>query len=253
MKNKKVIIAALLSLILIFTVAVSSTRAVGAFVQSNVADELTTVSLTGVTAGNLIVLWVKWEGTTTGGATVSDGTTSLTMGTLSDPGDNTVGQFAYLLSANGGNKTYTVTFPTGATFPRLRIAEFSYSGTISLDAQNIGSGDSAAPASGNITTTGTDEIVLGGFSESALVTLSSPLINASAATFVVGGVHTKMWYRIVTSTFTGNASATSDTSSFWVSNVIAFKIASASGAVTKAKVIINGAKVFINGSKMIVN
>lgn len=255
MKNKKVIIAALLSLILIFTVSISATRASGAFVQSAVSELSNTVALTGVGAGNLIVLWVKWEGPTSGSMTVSDGTSSLSIGTLVEHSNGDLqGQFAYLLSANSGDRTYTVTFPTGAVYKRIRIAEYSYNGTISFDAQNTGSGTGVTPTSGNITTTGTDEIVLGGYAEYSNTTPSSPLINGVAATFITGGVNAKMWYRLVNATFTGNASVTIDKSSAWLANVIAFKVASASASQrSNAKAIINGSKVFIVGAKVYVN
>ena len=232
---KKITAGVLTITFLTYMFFVTTASAAGTFVQSNTSDTVTTVNLTGVGAGNLIVLWVKWEGTTSGGATVSDGTSSLTMGTLSDPGNTAVGQFAYLLSANGGNRTYTVTFPSGYSYPRLRIAEFSYSGTVSLDAQNIGSGNSTACASGNIATTGTDEIVLGGYAEYSSNVLSSPLINGAASTFISGGTYGKMWYSILTATFSsGNASATLNGNSNWVCNIIAFKVTAASTERGKA-------------------
>lgn len=198
-----------------------------AFVQSNTA-EATSIALTGVGAGNLIVLWIKWENAL-GDCTATDGTTSLTMGTSVSDAAGTSGQFAYLLSANGGNKTYTVTFPVGAGFQRLRIFEYSYTGTVSFDAQNTGSGVSAAPASGNITTTGTDEVVVGGYSEDNTNTVSAQKINAVAADRVIGGATiAQEWDRILTATFAGgNAQATLSASQGWVCNIIAFKVAAA--------------------------
>lgn len=250
MKHGKKITASFIAITLLFFTFVPDVHA-ATFVQSAVSESSNTVSLTGVGAGNLIVVWAKWEGTTSGSITVSDGTSSLTSGTLVVHANNDLhGQFAYLLSANSGDKTYTVTFPTGATYQRIRIAEYSYSGTISFDAQNTGSGTGLTPTSGNITTTGTDEIVLGGYAEYTNTAPSSPLINGVAATFIADGVNAKMWYGLVNATFTGNASVTINISSAWLANVIAFKVASQG---SKAKAIINGSKVFIVGAKVYVN
>jgi len=252
MKFSKKITAFFISIALLFFVFIPNANA-ATFVQSEVSDLSTTVSLTGVGAGNLIVMWIKWEGATTGGATVSDGTSSLSMGTLVEHSNNDLqGQFAYLLSANSGNKTYTVTFPSGSAYQRIRIAEYSYSGTISLDVQNTGSGTGVTPTSGDITTTGTDEIVLGGYGEYTGTTPSAPLVNGVAATFITGGTNAKMWYRLPTSTFSnGNASLTINISSNWIANVIAFKVTPSS--VSKSKTTILGSKVFINGAKVYSN
>ncbi len=250
MKHGKKITASFIATALLFFTFIPNVHA-ATFVQSAVSELSDTVSLTGVSAGSLIVVWVKWEGPTSGSITVSDGTSNLTVGTLVEHSNGDLqGQFAYLLSANSGDKTYTVTFPTGAVYKRIRIAEYSYSGTISLDAQNIGSGSGLTPTSGNITTTGTDEIVLGGYGEYTNTAPSAPLINGVAATFITGGVNAKMWYGLVNATFTGNASVTINISSAWIANVIAFKVDSQG---SKAKTIINGSKVFIVGAKVYVN
>jgi|GEM_PF-1015829 len=214
----------------VVSVTVSNAASVPAaftLVQSNAADNTNTITLNNATAGNLIVVWVKWEeASVSGSASITDGTSSFTMGTAAHFGTSQPsGQFGYLLSANGGNRTYTVIFPTGALFPRLRIAEFSYTGTISFDAQNTGNGSSASPASGNITTTGTDELVLGGYGEYSTGALSNPLLNGQAAGGTVGIEFTKMWYKTFSSTFTGNASAALSSAGGWVINIIAFKLA----------------------------
>ena len=210
------------------------------FVQSNVSDSGTTVALTGVTAGNLIVIWVKWEAATANAsASISDGTSSLTMATAGHQGTSAPsGQFGYLLSANGGNRTYTVTVPAGGSFIRLRVAEFSYTGgTLSFDVGNIGAGSSTAPASGNVTTTGTDELAFGGYAEISGATPSSPLINGlTASTLPTQGSYTRLWYKTFSSTFTGNASITLSGSGGWVCNIISFKISG--GAPERNRVII---------------
>ena len=190
------------------------------FIQGNSAESGTTVTLTGVTAGNLIVIWIKWEDGA-GTATVSDGTDSFTMATAGNSGSGPAGQFGYLLSSSSGDKTYTITAP--GSFQRFRVAEFSYSGTIVADAENIALGTSSSPASGNIATTGTIELALGGYGEYTANALSGMQINGQAYDNVSGGSYTKMWNKSFSSTFTGQASATLTPSSEWVCSVISFK------------------------------
>jgi hypothetical protein len=133
-------------------------------IQSNSSFSSTHVSLTGVTAGNLIVLVAKWENNTTTGISATDGTSALSIGTraASASSDGVRSQLAWLLSANGGNKTYTVTFPSGAAIITLAIYEFSYSGELSVDTQAIGAGDSNTAQTENFSTTGSDELIVAG-------------------------------------------------------------------------------------------
>jgi hypothetical protein len=219
-----------------------------AFVQSNAAyggsglgdpSNLASVgvALTGVGAGNLIVFWCKHEGATTT-YTVSDGTTTLTNGTIVNHGNGDLhGVWAYLLVANSGSKTYTVTFGASRPYVRLHVWEFSYTGTASLDTQNTGSGSSSAPASGAITTAATDEVVLGGYGEYSAGTPSSPLVNSVAATGsqldAPTGALTSSWYRLLAATFAGGtASLTLSGSGDWICNVIALQTDAGGGATT---------------------
>ena len=210
-----------------------------AFVQSNSAmadPEGTplTVALTGVGAGNLVVLWIKHEGTSTT-VTASDGTSSFTSGTSVSHGNGDLhGRWMYLLVGNSGTRTYTVTLGAQRPYKRIHVWEFSYTGTLSLDVQNIGSGTSAAPASGTVTTTGTDAVALGGYGEYGSGTLSSPLINGVAAggsrINSPAGSFAGSWYGLLTATFTGGtASATLSGSAEWLCNILVLK---ASGGAT---------------------
>lgn len=200
------------------------------FVQSNAADMTNTCQLTGVTAGNLIVVWTKWEmASSNTDATVSDGTSTLTRGTLgADATSSPNGQFHYILSSvASGTVTYTATFPS-SSFQRIRVAEFSYTAdTIALDSQNTGHSGSADPAvSGAITIQGSDELVFGGIGEFSGFTINSRSINGSAADGYVdgsGGTQCQMWYKAFSSPFSnGTASADLNTAGAWVCNVIAF-------------------------------
>jgi len=187
------------------------------------------ITVNGITAGNLIVVWVGWEDVN-GTTSVSDGTSMLTPGTKKkdDSGGGAYGQFFYLLSANGGNKTYTASFSASTNYSRIAVMEFSsYDKVWSFDAENVGGGYGSSTASGNITTSGTDEVVVGGFSHYQPNTTTNESINGVAATepsySPLGGQYSSVWYRLLSSTFlNGNASA-STTAQYWVNNIIAFK------------------------------
>lgn len=233
-RQVNVVISVIVGFLLCFT----SAEAAFTKIQSNttVADGSATtvaVSLTGVTAGNLIVCFIKGEGGSVS-ITVSDGTSTLADGTRTDSTSGGA-QFSYLLSANGGNRTYTATFGAAQTFRRIFVIEFSYTGgsTGSLDAQNTGSGTSTAPASGTITTTGTDEVVLGFYVDFSGQLSTSEQINGVAADFVLDNpavANDAMWYRILSATFSGGtASATIAVSGEWICNVIAIKATAAGG------------------------
>lgn len=205
------------------------------FVNSGTSADSNTVQVANVVAGNLIVLWFKTEGTI-GTPTVSDGTSSLSVRPVNSHGNGDLhGFFAYLLSANSGNPvTYTVTPGGSGSFKRIVAMQFSYTGgSISFDTDiATADGTSTAPNSGNITTTGTDELVLGGYGEYSDSTVSSRLINGSAADGNVDSSQTSLWRRAVGATFTGAASCTIGPSAAWICSAIAFKISASSSEST---------------------
>jgi hypothetical protein len=213
-----------------------------AFVQSNSAQEDTSdtsmaVTLAGVGAGNLIVLWAKYETDVNNDATVSasDGTSSFVARAVNH--HNTLndlhGVFLYLLVGNSGSRTYTVTWSEAVAFKWLHVREFSYTGTLSFDVDNVTAEGASGtnPASGTITTTGTDEVAIGGVSHYQATTFTSPLIGGSAAASLIGsGTSTGSFHRILTATMTnGAAAATTDTGLEWVSSIISFMTGAGGG------------------------
>jgi hypothetical protein len=189
------------------------------FIQSNGATDTTSVTLDGVTAGNLIVVWC---GSQTGGAptVISDGTSSFTLCTAVNNF-----RFGYLLSANSGNRTYT--FTTASGYETIVVAEFSYTGDISFDQQNTNTTESASASSGDITTTGTAELVVGGIAVTTYpaVTYSSYQINDIAADDEDENAdYGAMWWKTFTETFTGDAITTISSSSIYYSAIISFKL-----------------------------
>lgn len=212
-----------------------------AFVQSNsasvdAASASLGVALTGVGASNLIEIWVKHEGTPVG-IVVSDGTTTLTPATKTNHANNDLsGQHQYLLVANSGNKTYTVSFTGGVTRPFIRVVvnEYSYSGTASLDGEagNTSTG-STSVTSTNMTTTATDGVAFGGYAEYDVGSLSSMQVNGVAADGSQGVTNsTFAWRKTFSAGFTGAATATLSAGTFaWICRAIAFKAEAAGGVV----------------------
>ena len=201
--------------------------------QHGSSNSQNTIALTGVTAGSLIALYVKWEGTGSISA-VSDGTSAFSAGTQVSHGNGDLhGQWWYLLSSvASGDLTYTTTNSGTVTFKRLRIWEFSYADTASLDAQAAASGTSAAPSSGTMTYSGAaNTVVLGGYGEYSGETISSMLTNGDAADLTTGETTVAVsWEKVYTSApSNGAASATLGSSRVWIVNGIAFK-ATAGGA-----------------------
>lgn len=200
-----------------------------AYVQNNIngASGVTSLgcSLTGVTAGSLIVVYGKHENGSSVTMTASDGTSTLNNDDpiQCDPGGVTCGRFFYLLSANSGNKTYTVTYGTTVDFARVACMEYTYVGTASYDASNRANGTDTTLESGNITTTGTDEVVFAAYGENSVATLTSPQINGASAHHITNLDYlTAMWSSTFTATFTGQATAT-NVGSNWTGHIIAFK------------------------------
>ncbi|MFZ3043878.1 MAG: hypothetical protein WA058_02090 [Minisyncoccia bacterium] len=202
------------------------------YIGGNLGDGGPSASSIGVTytatAGNLVVAWAGWDGTP-GTVSLSDGTSSFTGGTQAHNSDgaDTYGQFFYLLSSNGGSKTYTVSFGATVDWSTLTVIEFHVtSGTWAFDAQNTGTGNSTACASGVITTASTSEAVIGGYRSGSVSTTSSEQINGVAATedaAVSPNSLDSVWYRIPVATFAGGTASATVTSQRWICNVIAFK------------------------------
>jgi hypothetical protein len=219
-----------------------------AFVKSNAATEDTddtavTVQLTTVTAGNLIVLWIKFEGDANNNATcsASDGTSSFTARPVNhnDGVDDLHGCFLYLLaSVASGTVTYTVTISESVPFKVVHAREYSYTGTLSFDVADETAEGATSPAtvgpSGAITTTGTDEVVIGGIAFYQSTGIDTSTIGGVAAANEVGtGTSGFTSHRILTATmtsgtFVANVGADND----WVASIISFKAAAGGGGRT---------------------
>jgi hypothetical protein len=195
----------------------------GAF--SDASGTTLSLQLTNVKAGSLIVAYVKWEGTSASTVSLSDGTSTFTADTINTAANNDLsGRFFYLpSSAASGTVTYTATWSAGRPFRKLMVYEYSYSGgTVTFDGSNRATATSGTLNSGNITTTGADEIVFGAYGEYNSNNTTTERIGGVAADQVLRANYASMWSKTFTAPFTGAATA-SGNSSRWIGNVIAFK------------------------------
>jgi hypothetical protein len=183
-----------------------------------------TLQLTNVKAGSLLVAFIKWEGTAASTVTLSDGTSTFTPDTLNSAGNNDLhGRFYYLLASSAsGTVTYTATWSAARPYRRLIIYEYTYSGTVSLDGSSRATGTSGTLNTGNLTTTGANDVVFGAYGEYNANNTTNERINGLVADQVRRTGFTSVWSKTFTSPFTGAATATGN-SSTWIGNAIAFR------------------------------
>lgn len=186
-----------------------------------------TVALTSVGADSLIVAWIKHEGAPTT-YSVSDGTTTFTAGTVVDHTNLDLSAiFQYLLSANSGNKTYTLT--VGASRPNLQfvVKEFSHASSAEFDQQNTGQGNGTSAASGAITTTGANVVCIGGVAAYSSGTQSAHQLGGVAASNLepaAGPANSQQGIAFDrVATLSGGTATVTVPLDDWICNIIAFK------------------------------
>ena len=211
------------------------------FGVASAASDTCNVTLTGtsVSAGDLIVAWCGWAQTESGSSfTDSGGSIFLGAGiNTGGPWTDVNGQFIYCLSSVAtGLPTYTLT-KTGTLFPMFYVFVYTPTATPVLDQQiysaGLGGAGSTSPDSGSITTTGSDELVVGGLlAENDATPVTAYAIGGvgagpQIASFQASAFTIGMWSG--TTTGTVNATATLNLSEKWLSNAISFKISGGGG------------------------
>ena len=141
-----------------------------AFVQMNAADPQTASAsvpvayLTAQTAGNLNVVAVGWNDTTSTVSSVTDtrGNTYIQAGTTTT-GTGMRQAIYYARNIAAGSNTVTVAFNQAAAFVDVRVLEYSGMDTIESAGCDGGGGGNrhAAPSSGAATTTSASELIFG--------------------------------------------------------------------------------------------
>lgn len=192
-----------------------------------------------VAVGDLLVAWCTNEsGSTTRSIAKNSGSPannfSFDAGDAINHTDGALsGQFGYLLSAAAdATATFRLT-TTSKDIRRVIIAQYrpDAGATVTKDksANSATNASGISAVSGNVTTTGTDEVAVGGYGQDSGATLSSMAINAIAATEPTGspipaGAGSHLWYRLLLATFAGgNASGTQSSGGNYVMGIISFK------------------------------
>lgn len=180
------------------------------------------VALTGVAAGSLIALAVKWEGADTT-LVVSDGTSELSERIRESHanGDVHVALFD-LLVANSGNRTYTVTLGAARPYKRMAVYEEGYTETIEFDdsAGDSGTwtGADQPGSAGVMTGSGSaDHFAVGAYGEYASIPWPTDhTIDELAADDVLQIVHAQTWRRHFSAGFEGEAACIGGPSAPWI-------------------------------------
>jgi len=144
------------------------------------------------------------------------------------------------LSVVSTDAAFTPRFTISPARIRRSIAVYQFrpdaGETVSTDGVNVGLGTSTTTNSGNITTTGTDEVVVGGHSHANGGSFSTIQIGGVAVdgSFAPAGQgFAVISYRILTAVLTaGAATAVQGASDNWVGSILAFKSAAAGGGPT---------------------
>lgn len=205
------------------------------------------VTVNSVTAGALVVAMVNWgNGTTNTDTTtlsgISDGTSSFTCLATRGNGNYQRNATCYLLSANGGNKTYTATFSANLVYPaELWIfTATTSSGTWSYDASSVNYGNSTtANTTGNITLTGAAEfsVYTSKLYDAAASTSSPTMYGATPTEPTWSPVNTNdHGYDSTAVSTTGQGALTYSAATYWVAAIAAFKVGSAAAAATPTSV-----------------
>jgi hypothetical protein len=197
-------------------------------------------SITGVTAGDLIVLCgIADSGVSNSSLPMSDGTTSFTLTALqqsynsgSPDSKYQDEQCGYLLSANPGNKTYTMTFADTVNNNYTSMFAVQLHSTVGTWHFDTSAGSSAAISAnsslntGNFTTTGATEAVIWDTDlDFITATVSSPLIGSTTPNeFSFSPIGNNHQYYMFNTSFSGQAGTlTYSTPTYWQTTILALK------------------------------
>jgi hypothetical protein len=212
-----------------------------AFVQSNSATPQTAqnpVSVTytaAQTLGNLNVVVVGWNDSTTTVSTVTDTKGNLyTLIGAPIVQSATASQAIYyaknISAASAGANTVTVTFSVAPRFPDIRIAEYSGLDTVNpLDVFVGAQGTTTSTSnSGSVTTTSANDLLVG----ANLVQSTTMGAGTNYTNRGITGDGDILEDRIVTVTGSYNATAALDKVQPWIMQMVAFRAASTSAVPT---------------------
>jgi hypothetical protein len=184
------------------------------------------------TAGNLLVVFVGLVSST---ATVSS---------IADTAGNTYTYVASIVYSayyriecwyaknitGNANNVVTVTYSASVTYRTITVDQYSgCDPSAPLDQYNTGSGNSAAPTTGNITTTSADEVLVAGVHLDANKTITAGANYTKRTLTDPAPSFGASEDRIVSATGTYNATFSLNSAAGWVIIVASFKAAAVAG------------------------
>lgn len=197
----------------------------------NGAGNAVSVSLTGISSGDVVIAFVATSSTSATISITNGGDTFTARTSAQQLNGSILVQFFDCLSATvTGSVTYTVT-TTPDSFRKLEVWVFRASGgTPSFDA-GTGQGDvTSSHSSGNVTTTGTVELSIAGASDDNVGAVSNMQINGVAATGSdVDSNNWPVFYALESSTYTGAATWTEASGTSAATVVVTYKISGGGG------------------------
>jgi hypothetical protein len=231
------------SLVLLFLfLTLGSGKASGApiaFVQTNSATPASAQTVTVIytqaqTAGNLNVVVVGWNDSTSTISTVTDSvgnTYAVAAARIAQSG--TASQAIYyaknIASAAAGANTVTVTFNVAANAVDTRIAEYSGLDTVNpLDVSVGAQGNSATSNSGAVTTTTANDLLVG----ANLVQSVTTAAGAGYTSRIITVDCDILEDRVVSATGSYSATAALDKVQPWIMQMVAFRAAGATAVPT---------------------
>jgi IPT/TIG domain/Bacterial Ig domain len=170
------------------------------------------------TAGNLNIVVVGWNDTTSAVTSVKDSAGNIYSLAIGPTVGTALQQSIYYASnIIGGSNKVTVTFNQAAAYPDIRILE--YHGVTTLDAIAGASGNSTAANSGSATTTSASELIFGA---NTVFTLTGAAGTGFASRIITsdGDIAED---KIVTAAGSNSATATLNSSGPWVMQMVTFK------------------------------
>jgi len=222
--------------------AFSYIASVGAYATASATTLDTTASLN-IAEKDLLVSICAWEDTNTTLASVDDSvddSNSMEIKTVSSSGGNYMQVARKINAALKNPSTIRMTLNAAAGYRFFCVMQFrpDASETVTEDGgPNAGAGNSTAPASGAIDTTGDDAVICGAVKNYTNPNISNPLIAGLAADGSFYPYATPnfymMWYKLFSSAQNDiTASATLAASAVWICDIIAFKSVAAAGGST---------------------
>ncbi|MGB7134586.1 MAG: hypothetical protein WBD46_04835, partial [Acidobacteriaceae bacterium] len=212
------------------------------FVQAAAATPQTPVATVTVayakaqTAGDLNVVVVGWNDTTAAVQSVQDSAGNVYHLAIGPTVGQAVEQSIYYASQiAAGTNTVTVRFTKAATYPDIRVLE--YSGYSSLDVVAGSNGNSTSAASGSATTTTASELIFGATTVATAVSKAGSGFTLRIYTSPDSDVAED---KTVTAAGSNNAKASLVSSGPWVMQMATFSAGSGSGQQSLAAVSCGG-------------